>query len=914
MLRSYLIFASIFSATVCAAVDFETQILPILERSCIECHGPDKEKAGMRVDSRGALLTGGDSGIPGIEPGKPEESFLIEVLRDPDPEFRMPYDEDPLPEEEIALIEEWIAEGAVWPGQMDAVAEELQSDHWSFQPIERPEPQTRADNPVDGFIADKLKEVGLKANKSADARSLIRRASIVLTGLAPTPERVSEFERDYKRNADKAYDTLVDELMASPHFGERWAQHWLDVIRWAETNGSEANLYRKNAWRYRDYVIRAFNEDKPYDQFVQEQLAGDTMEAGEATGFLVAGPHVPAATVGREPSAIRQARADRMDEVMQTVGASMMGVTLGCARCHNHKFDPISIQDYYSLTGVFQDIEFGGRFPELPETHPRRERGKEIWGQIAQQRGFLRTTGAWEENWGGYRELHFEPIEAKAVKVTFLSQSVSLDELELFGMEDRLKDLALAKNGASVESPLDMITDPRNVPTYIIDGEYGTMRWGARSSKDDDRKPWVIVNLPEVAEIERLRMSSNREYYFETDYLSVPFKKISFSKYRVEVQTKDGKWKEVASIPEIESANEAQPKRAEAIAKIEASALSLEQEGPIVSFLGRFVDPVETRVLHRGSPENPRDAVAPAAPEILAGDLGLSEANSGPERRARLAEWMVAEDNPLTARVMANRIWHHVFGVGIVPTTSDFGSAGALPSHPELLDWLASELREPTVSGGEPWSMKAMIRLLVTSDSFRRSSKPNVAGMEKDAGAALLWRFPPRRVEAEVIRDSILQASGALDDSIGGKSYRIHNEKKTYAQWQVVDNHGSDTWRRMIYQERMRRVDDKMFTAFDFPDCGQVRAKRPVSTTPLQALNLMNSPFAQEQAEMLAARAVEEASKGGLDAQIRRSFQILLNRDPDREELAACKEVAEESGLALVCRSLINSNEFAFLP
>ena len=416
MQRLSLIFASLLSSIPLVAVDFETQILPIFENRCVECHGPDEEKSGMRVDSRGALLVGGDSGIPGLEPGKPEESFLIEVLRDPDPEFRMPYEEDPLSEEEIELVEQWIAEGAVWPGQMDVAIEEEVSDHWSFQPIQRTQPRSKADNPVDAFIADELQEAGLEANGAADARTLIRRASIVLTGLAPTPERVATFEKAYRDDADRAYEGLVDELMESLHFGERWAQHWLDVIRWAETNGSEANLYRKNAWRYRDYVIRAFNEDKPYDQFVQEQLAGDTMEAGDATGFLVAGPHVPAATVGREPSAIRQARSDRMDEIMQTVGASMMGVTLGCARCHNHKFDPISIQDYYSLTGIFQDVEFGGRPPELPETHPRRQREKEIWGQIDAERRTLATTGAWEENWGGYREIHFDPIEADAIR------------------------------------------------------------------------------------------------------------------------------------------------------------------------------------------------------------------------------------------------------------------------------------------------------------------------------------------------------------------------------------------------------------------------------------------------------------------------------------------------------------------
>jgi len=263
---------------------------------------------------------------------------------------------------------------------------------------------------------------------------------------------------------------------------------------------------------------------------------------------------------------------------------------------------------------------------------------------------------------------------------------------------------------------------------------------------------------------------------------------------------------------------------------------------------------------------------------------------------------------------MVNRIWHHIFGAGIVPTTSDFGKAGMVPSHPELLDWLASEFVEPTVADGKPWSMKSMIRLIVMSDAFRRSSAPNESSMVVDVGASLLWRFPPRRVEAEVIRDGVLLASGKLDTSVGGPSFRIHNVKKTYAQWEVVNNYGPDTWRRMLYQERMRRVDDQMFTAFDFPDCGQVRAKRPVSTTPLQALNLLNSPFVREQADQLASRVKKEASSDDAEEQIRRSFQILLNREPDSEELAACKEVVKETSLALVCRTLINSNEFAFLP
>ena len=341
-----------------AEVDFESQISPILEEHCWHCHGEDEAESGLRLDLRARMLRGGDSGLAAVVPGNPEKSYLVEVINHVDSEMAMPPDEDKLPAKQIALLTQWIQEGAIWPGQMEAVAEE-KSDHWAFQPVVRPTLSERGVDAVDTLLQRSLAKHELSFSDPADPRSLIRRVSIVLIGLTPTPEQQSEFLEAWAIDDESAYGKLVDGLLESPHFGERWAQHWLDVIRWAETNGSEANLYRKNAWIYRDYVVRAFNEDLPYDQFIREQLAGDSLGAGEATGFLVAGPHVPAATVGREPSAIRQARADRMDGVMHTVGASIMGVTIGCARCHNHKFDPITITDYYAMTAVFQDIEFG---------------------------------------------------------------------------------------------------------------------------------------------------------------------------------------------------------------------------------------------------------------------------------------------------------------------------------------------------------------------------------------------------------------------------------------------------------------------------------------------------------------------------------------------------------------------------
>jgi hypothetical protein len=383
----------------------------------------------------------------------------------------------------------------------------------------------------------------------------------------------------------------------------------------------------------------------------------------------------------------------------------------------------------------------------------------------------------------------------------------------------------------------------------------------------------------------------------------------------MDIRKSDGTWQAWTGTWQVnKKLIEQHPERKSILKNIHGKIDLLFEQGPRPSFVGRFIQPDMTYILHRGSPENKRDEVAPAGPEILGGDLGLTSKSTGPERRACFARWITKPENPLTARVMVNRIWHHIFGKGIVATTSDFGEAGARPSHPELLDWLAAEFISPTSSGTKPWSMKGMIRLMVLSDAFRRSSVQNEIGLQEDPDANLLWRFPPRRMEAEVIRDSILQASGKLNTQLGGKSYRIHNEKKTYAQWKVVDNHGPNTWRRMLYQERMRRVDDRMFTAFDFPDCGQVRGKRPISTTPLQALNLMNSHFIVEQSQYIAERAIKETDHHSPESAINRCFEILLCRQPSKDELTIATQISTEHGLHLVCRSLINSNEFAFLP
>ncbi len=914
-------------------VDFERDVAPILDEKCAHCHGEDEQESGLRLDLRHKMIKGGDSGLAAVVPGKPEKSYLIELIRHADEDMRMPPDDDKLTEQEVDLLTRWIKEGAVWPGQMQEVVEE-KSDHWSFQPIVRPTIPARgasaneqskqdtrltSDNPIDAFLLKRLAEDDLAYSLPADPRSLIRRASIVLTGLTPTPVEIAEFVAAFEKNADQAYETLVDRLLASPHFGERWAQHWLDVIRWAETNGSESNMYRKNAWIYRDYVIRAFNEDKPYDRFLFEQIAGDTVGQGDATGYLVSGPHVPAATVGQEPAARRQARADRMDEVLQTVGASALGMTIGCARCHNHKFDPISIKDYYSMSAVFQDIEFGSRLPELAEDHPRRVRGEELFERVFKLRASLREMGPWEEHWTAFREVYFPATTTTSVRISFLAKTAYIDELEIFGNKYGYQNLALTTQGTEVHSP-DQFAMVRKELFKINDGQYGTEQWAGKSPEGSDEKPWVQFTFSEPREINRIRLSSNREDFFETDYLD-KLNTGHVAPYRIEVLQSDGTWQAVAATPQYQQLNKKNKTRAGILKQVQQLVGQINEEGPKPSFVARFVPPAKTYVLSRGSPESPRDEVFASGLDELDGELNLKPDASGKDRRVAFANWLIDRSNPLTARVAANRLWHHVFGQGIVTTTSDFGAAGSLPTHPELLDWLAAELMQPatTLSSVKehdepaPWSMKHLIRLFVMSDAFRQSSTPVEEALAIDAGSALLWRFPPKRVEAEVIRDAILQASGALDTTLGGRSFRIHNVKKRYAQWEVTDNHGPETWRRMIYQERMRRVDDQMFTAFDFPDCGQVRAKRPVSTTPLQALNLMNSDFVVEQSHRIADRAQQESGDGENSA-VDRCFQLLLGREPEEDERRACIELAKSNGLELVCRAIINSNEFAFLP
>ncbi|MCM8531878.1 MAG: PSD1 and planctomycete cytochrome C domain-containing protein, partial [Lentisphaeraceae bacterium] len=837
------------------ADDFKKDIEPIFEQKCSKCHGEKKQKSDLRLDSRQNLLVGGDLGKPTVVPGKPSESTLIKLISlDEDHDDIMPPKGSPLSKKEIALISTWISEGAVMPEKEIKEEETL----WSLKPVAKaavPNPSKA----IDYFLEKKLNEKNLSFSSETNPETLLRRLQVTLTGFLPSYEESANFSKNWKLNPLKTYNDKVEQLLSSAHFGERWAQHWLDSIRWAETSGSESNLYRKFSWKYRDYVINSFNQDKPYDQFIVDQLAGDQTGHPRATGFLVAGPHVPPATVGQELAAMKEARYDRLDQVMQTVGASMMGMTLGCARCHTHKFDPIKINDYYSILANFQDTEFGIRKPKLSETSPESKNDRQIMAEIKSLRQQRKTKVA-IENWQDHQQIHFSDKNIKAIRLTFSGKKVFIDEVNIFDTNGRdIRDLANISTN---------LTGPRAEISKLTDNEIGSF-YALRGEVRTKEKGFVQFSFDKTQNVDYFAISSDRKKINNTDYEIARYGKIS--NFVLEVMTEDGKWqtltRSIYSLPEHK--------------EIQKLITKKRQVGTKYEFIGRFINPEKTHVLLRGSPFSLGAEVPPNGLSTITKSLGMSSDTPGPQRRMKFAQWLANKDNPLTARVMVNRLWHHTFGTGIVSTLSDFGHAGAKPSHPELLDYLAAEFTEKN------WSVKSMLRMFVHSKAFKQENKPILSSIKVDSDSRLLWRFPPRRADAEVLRDSVLKLTASLDPKLGGISYRIYNTKKRYELWSVVDNHSEKTWRRMIYQERMRGIDDRMFTAFDFPDCGQVLSKRPSSTTPLQALNLMNSKFIETQCNILANK-VHSSNKS--DA-VKSLFLTVLNRQPDRAELQASLEL-----------------------
>jgi mono/diheme cytochrome c family protein len=721
---------------------FESRVRPLLVQRCQKCHGLKMRKGGLSLDNAEGVRRGGDSG-PVVVPGKPEESLLIQAVRQRG-ERRMPPD-GKLKPDEIANLEAWVKAGATWPGGEvrkgpASAFTAAEKAFWAFQPLRRIEPPSfpgegAIKSPLDAFVLSRLRAAGLKPNPPAEKRALIRRVTFDLIGLPPTPHEVDDFLTD---DSPDAFARVVDRLLASPHYGERWGRHWLDIVRYAETTANDANAVMRYAWRYRDYVIRAFNRDLPYDQFLVEQLAGDLLPAAGdplttadrviATGFLMVGPKALAET-DKE-----QARLDVIDDQIDVIGRAFLGLTVACARCHDHKFDPIRTADYYALAGIFRSTEVF--------------------------RDEVRNASMWQE-------------------------------------------------------------------------------WSLPTSAGG---PPLIVMAP------------------------------------------------------------------------------------------RETRPVNLRVHLRGNRHTLGSAVPRRFLTILAGEdhPPLSPSQSG---RLELARWIASKDNPLTARVMVNRVWQHHFGTALVATSDNFGTRGERPSHPELLDWLAAEF----VKGG--WSVKALHRLILLSSTYQRSSLPDTTSLRLDAGNRLLGRMPLGRLDAESARDAMLAVSGQLDPSPGGKE----SGEFLFGRGEVIDKARdffrpnqvkaddpiyTQSRRRSVYLPVVRNAVPDVLALFDSSDPNGVTAVRNDTTVPSQALFLLNHPFVRDQARHFAARLLAEPTTSDRD-RLARGYRLALGRRPTASEVedstaflsvyqtrARARGQKPEARLAAwqgVCQSLLIRNEFLYL-
>ncbi len=804
---------------------FESKIRPLLADNCFRCHGPAKQRGGLRLDNRSDLLTGGDNGKDVI-PGDVDNSLLLQAVAQTNPDLK-PMPPPPnarLSAQQIADLTQWVKMGAPWPGQEKTVASvstirrgkfeisDKDRAHWAFQPVKRPDvPAVKntawVANPIDAFILSKLEAKGLQPNPPASKRELIRRVAYDVTGLPPTPQEVEAFVNDA---GPDAYEKLVDRLLASPRYGEQWGRHWLDLVRFADTNSYERDGDKPNAWRYRDYVIRSSNDDKPYDQFVREQLAGDelpdrTSDAIIATGYYRLG------IWDDEPSDREQARYDNLDDVVATTGQVFLGLTVDCARCHDHKLDPIAQKDYYGLLAFFQNVApYGNGTPA--------------------------------------------------------------DQAPIFG-------------------------DPSEKPAYA-------KRLHEVEQKRQERTDELLAIEKEF------RALCDKEE--ESDPGGAGKKALNF----YERMAADGP--RLIGMEKVERWRQLQKEIAELVPPPGPAGQAL-----CVAEMGRTAP--DTFVLMRGNAHVPGDKVEPHFPQILTStppaipEPPKDAKTSG--RRLALANWIVSKDDPMAARVIVNRLWQYNFGRGIVRSPNNFGLQGDRPTHPELLDWLASELMD----GG--WRLKPIQRLILLSNAYRMSARGNAEALKADPVNDLFWRFDMRRLTAEEVRDSVLAVSGNLNLKMYGPGVYPELPRAVLAT-ESMPGHGwgqsppEEQARRSVYVHVKRSLLTPILENFDFSETDRSAPVRFATTQPTQALTLLNSDFMQKQAALFAERLRKEAGPD-VNKEVRLGLALTVSRPPTDDEVKRGLELIDalqkndgmtaEAALKTFCLMAMNLNEFMYL-
>ncbi len=988
----------LFFITSAFAVDFDREIRPLLQERCIECHGEKKQKGELRLDAKFYAFKGGHDG-PAIVAGKTDKSPLYQRIIHTDDKERMPPKSDPLTPSQIKAIQTWIESGAHWPENAadKAALADKRLQHWAWQPLTKfSTPQS-----IDSIIHAKLVENKLTPSSEADRRTLIRRLTFDLHGLPPTPAEVEAFIQDQD---PKAYEKLIDRLLASPRYGERYARHWLDIAHYADTHGFERDQRRDNAWRYRDYVINALNADKPYDQFLREQIAGDVLSPNDpkaiaATGFLAAGPWDFVGQVETKSDVLRRsARTLDLDDMVTQVMTAACGVTVNCARCHDHKLDPISQREYYSLWSVFAGLKRGNRDLDTAEaTRLAAERAKtqnrlrQVTTELAKLTGQgldladmigggngrgTGTKGAGlhvgngtvaKDKLGYHRDIKanrlqkpewghvnapkfvqwlFVPDGREEVNIAFkkpvkgvpLTSAHTWDAIRNGPLASQVSTSIdgsdFAKEGHSIlgQHANSAVTfdlkEIRQASGYTKMRLTAMVGFGASKQTASSLADFSVF-VGSEQKFQRLKMRKDESARID---LSIPADAPTLT--LIATDGGDGIGSDLLFLGDAKLTLDIESQPLSAADKARVNALQAEEK-QLSSKLNAKVTtnkvyaviadpPPAIQILKRGDPESPgEESIPPGTLSLLRDlkpDLGTLDTNEG-DRRKALAAWITDARNPLTRRVLVNRLWHWHFGQGIVNTPSDFGLGGGKPSHPELLDYLAGELLK---SG---WSLKHMHKLIVMSDAYRRTSfqarSPVAhASLKNELGSSfyidsnnrLLWRQNPRRIEAEATRDFVLAVSGKLNlQNTGGPGFTDFTYTEGYAPvYQHVTADTPELWRRSIYRFVVRSTPQKFLTTLDCPDPANLTPARMTTTTALQSLALFNNDFILRQSRYFAERLQKEAGSD-LAKQIHLAYALAFSREPTSEEQQLAAEFIQANDLFAFCRSLFNANEFVYV-
>ncbi len=889
---SLLAFASVATAQPPGDEYFEKNVRPVFVQRCQGCHNPKAARAGLDLTTAAGFRKGADTG-PVVVAGDAANSRLLQVTSYLE-RLKMP-PTGKLPDEELAVLRTWVERGAAWPASANEATVEArgpkkgysraQKEFWSFRPLAKPQLPTVRDaswvrSPIDRFILARLEAQQLAPAEPADKPTLLHRVTLDLTGLPPSAADADAFAAD--RSPD-AFAKVVDRLLASPRYGEKWGRHWMDVARYADSTGADEDYRYPHAWRYRDYVINAFNADLPYDQFVREQIAGDLLPppAGQAvntagiiaTGFLALGPKLVA-----EQDKVKMFY-DIVDEQIDVAGKAILGLTISCARCHDHKFDPVSIKDYYSLASIFASTK-----------------------QLAQIEGTV-------------SKLYYAPLVAKPVAAEYEAHQALVAAKQadinavIAGEGRRYRDLHAPRLAEYMLAARKVYTDGADLATVAaqanLDGPL-LQRWAAYLKPTKERR----------AHLERFYVSPDTAAHYQTEFQAEvarrkaePKKKFlaGDNRFYTEVAIGKGPLTLPAEKPEAFYSADAQRQIATLKAALESIKAKAPPEPPFACAVGED-KPVEQRVFLRGNPESKGEPVAKRFPFILAGEEQAPiTQGSG---RLELANWLASARNPLPARVMANRLWQGHFGQGLVRTPNNFGFAGERPSHPELLEWLAAEFIE------QGWSIKRMHRLLLLSSTYQQSALTSDAKREKDADNRLLSRFPIRRKTVEEIRDSLLLLDGSLDLTMGGSLQSGEGTDNEFSDSRKSIDPDVST-RRTVYLPLRRSNLPSLFNLFDFGDGTTSTEIRSETNVAPQALYMMNSKFVATRAANLSGQILK--TPAGQDERMQRAWRLVLGREPTAEQRAEGRAylAAFPGGADLAWtsyfRSLIASNDFLYV-